>query len=243
MQADLLGRLHTAFAQTFKLPPKIAAQPGTTLQIRPNKSTQSWHSLFPIGKHVVMPVALDHADAVKTMLATKPANYRMTRADLIALWGEDHCETESEFFYALEPDHFASFIPASPFDVRRLTVADQPLLDAMVAQCTPSEQDAGDVSTGHEVAFGVFDGERVVAVASMYEWLACAELGVLTDPTYRGNGLGRAAVSGLAAHLFDMDETRPILYRHDDSNIGSGKIAAALNFTQFAQVWSVRLCS
>jgi len=64
----------------------------------------------------------------------------------------------------------------------------------------------------------------------MYEWHGFSDIGVITDPDYRRQGLGKAAVSGLCEALLQAGHERLILYRHEMENRGSQGVAESLNF-------------
>jgi RimJ/RimL family protein N-acetyltransferase len=69
-------------------------------------------------------------------------------------------------------------------------------------------------------------------------WRGFIDIGILTDPAYRGQGLGKAAVSICAAHYLPGDKI--VGYRHDIRNLGSRGIALSLGFSPYAQVDTVR---
>jgi predicted GNAT family acetyltransferase len=81
----------------------------------------------------------------------------------------------------------------------------------------------------------VFDGTRIVAGASTYMWDGLVDVGVLTDPDYRGQGLGKAAVSAACAHFVDnAAESRIVCYRHGAKHAASRGIAQSLGFSFYA---------
>ena len=71
-------------------------------------------------------------------------------------------------------------------------------------------------------------------IASSFEWRGFVDIGVLTDPHYRGQGVGKAISSAIIEHYLKNDESRPLLWRHETSNLGSGKIAMSLDCQRFA---------
>src|SRR5690606_23046395 len=73
------------------------------------------------------------------------------------------------------------------------------------------------------------DGARMVAGASTYRWLGLVDVGVLTDPAYRGQGLGKAVVSAVAQHVAAQGHV--VCYRHAVYNTGSQGIAEGLRFS------------
>lgn len=67
------------------------------------------------------------------------------------------------------------------------------------------------------------------------------DVGIVTTPTYRGRGLGRAAVGHLVRQQHNRG--RLALYNCDVDNVGSDRLAESLGFTLAQTVASVRLTS
>ncbi|MAU09400.1 MAG: hypothetical protein CL607_06240 [Anaerolineaceae bacterium] len=238
MKAETQQKMAQAMASGFGMPLEIALQPGTTLVEGEKKKADSWNTLFPVGEQVRLVLAPDLIQPVKDVLAALPAGHRLTVDDLKAAWGDNAIEVGTEEFYVLEEDGFKPFTPAEPAIARQLTADDQAAFEAFQAACPQVDVDTADVGLDHEAAFGVLDGERIVAVASGYEWIGCLDVGILTDPAYRGQGMGKAAVSACCAYF--LPKERPVFYRHETDNVGSGKIAVALGYTHLATVYSFR---
>jgi RimJ/RimL family protein N-acetyltransferase len=140
--------------------------------------------------------------------------------------------------YALDETLFRPFPVPAPYILRQLTIEDQSAFDAFLAQCSDEDKNEGDVSIDHIIAFGIFDGERIAAAASVFMWRGFIDIGILTDPAYRGRGFAKAAVSACAAHYLPGEYV--VGYRHDALNRGSQGIAQGLGFTHYMTVDAVK---
>ncbi|MEO0595468.1 MAG: GNAT family N-acetyltransferase, partial [Chloroflexota bacterium] len=137
----------------------------------------------------------------------------------------DHIE---RVFY-LHPDDFMP-VPDSDLPIRALTEADTPALELLKTQCTEEEFEDSWVSATDELSFGAFDGDRLVACASMYQLWGFADPGVLVDPAYRKRRLGVAVVSKICEQV--IADGLVMNYRCTVDNIASMKLATRLGFKQ-----------
>ena len=86
-------------------------------------------------------------------------------------------------------------------------------------RCQPGEVDDAYVEIDHEIACGCFEELRMVAAASGYRRNGFVDLGVLTDPSFRGRRLAPAMV---AAFSRDAEAKNFIaMYRCDPTNRAS----------------------
>jgi ribosomal protein S18 acetylase RimI-like enzyme len=109
---------------------------------------------------------------------------------------------------------------------------------ALKQACSVEEWRHGGSDHGDPAA-GVFLADRLVAVAGYTVWGGTiAHIAIATDPHYRGQGHGRAAVAALAAQA----QQRGLIpqYRCLEGNLGSMRIASALGFRLFARSIAVR---
>jgi predicted GNAT family acetyltransferase len=104
-------------------------------------------------------------------------------------------------------------------------------MSALNAANTPEDVDEAYVEVTHQVAFGCFHGETLVAASSGYERTGFFDLGVLTHPGYRKKGLGKAVVGALCNWANQNNIIAQ--YRHNVLNTGSQKVAESLNFQMF----------
>jgi GNAT superfamily N-acetyltransferase len=241
-------RLYENVAAQYKLDVERRSQPGTTIiEDSVDRQPHDWCRLWTLDHHAYVQVHPVDAHYFHDLVKHKPADYRLTLDDIEAAYPAQVAETSREFYYVLDAARFTPFTPDQRYTVRRLTAADAGAFETFLARCTAEEKEAGDVSIDDEIgiAYGVLDtlgdGERIAAVASTYEYYGFIDVGILTDPDYRRQGLGKAAVSALSEQFLDKDEL--LLYRHVASNLGSMGIVRGLNYWQFAAMDAVKFKS
>ncbi len=221
----------------FQIAPTLIQQQGTTLLVDDKHTERSWIQLWYMGIHTVITVAPMREDLLKEVLDQYPDDYQLKASDLQTQWNEER--KHEERFYALDEAQFQPFPSPSSYTVRHLTLHDQEAFDAFQAQCKQEELEEAEIGLGDEMIVGVLNGERMIAGASMYEWRGFSDIGVLTDPAYRRQGLGKVAVSYLCQELLRQQHNRTILYRHDVKNVGSQGVALGLNFRLISTIEAV----
>lgn len=129
----------------------------------------------------------------------------------------------------------------TPDRTRRLTGADATAFAAMVAEAPVAELDAAYVELDHWLVYGTFLDDRLVSAASMYPWggTRIADLGVITLPAVRGQGLGRATVRAISAAA--LRQGYEPQYRCQLANAPSLALARSAGFAAYAQ-WQVIDC-
>lgn len=224
----------------FGLSPGEAAHPGTTLVVREDRDDNSWLTPWPVGERVVIDVAPALRDVVQAVIDAHPPDYRLRVADLVAAWGTSKVKTGGMKLYLLDWATFKVFRPSPHYTVRGLTVDDRAEFNAFLHRCPKADSEEADVSLDQENPHGVIDENgRIVAACSAYVWRGLVDLGVLTDPEHRGQGLAKAVVSGACLAL--EHDPRLIVYRHGTENLGSQGVARGLHFAYMATIESVRL--
>jgi GNAT superfamily N-acetyltransferase len=143
------------------------------------------------------------------------------------------------FIFHLDPDRLIGHAPAPPITMRALTEADRGALQALFDRCQADEVDDAYVDAGHEIACGCFVGERMVACGSGYRRHGFIDLGVLTDPDYRGQRLAPAIVGALSQRCVDRGALA--MYRCDQTNTASRRVAEEAGFTLCFNTESLRL--
>jgi len=113
--------------------------------------------------------------------------------------------------------------------LRVLTRKDKRALELMKTTCSEPELAHGQVAIDDDLVVGVFKGEELVGAASLWFWGDhIADIGVITGPNHRNTGAASAVVAEISNRALAMGRT-PI-FRCDDDNIASVKLALALGF-------------
>lgn len=113
--------------------------------------------------------------------------------------------------------------------VRVLTRKDKRALELMKTTCSEPELAHGQVAIDDDLVVGMFKEGTLVGAASLWFWGDdLADIGVITGPNYRNDGVAKAVVSEICNRALALGRT-PI-YRCDDDNIASVKLALALGF-------------
>jgi predicted GNAT family acetyltransferase len=215
-------------------------EPGTSILPDPQTPPTAWVSLWPVGQRVVARVAPDIAGRLRAVLDELPPGHRMTADDVATCWPDQATEHAPQRLHALDPATFQPASPAPGQQVRELTEVDRDDLEEFLGRCSPDDREEGDVDIGgeHELTMGLHVGDRVVAVASMFEWRGFSDLGVLTEPQLRRQGSGKAVVSALCERL--LEGPRVVVYRYSLDNLGSAGIARSLGLAPLGVAESVR---
>ncbi len=113
--------------------------------------------------------------------------------------------------------------------LRLLTRKDKKALEKMKMTCSEPELAHGQVAIDDDLVVGVFHEDELVGAASLWFWGDhIADIGVITGPKYRSNGVASVAIADVCNRALAMGRT-PI-FRCDDDNIVSVKLALALGF-------------
>ncbi len=216
----------------FGCPVETAQQSGTTLLPETKYAGDKVIALWHIGKHTF--VQLDPAchSQLKKLIEDLPANTSLTGDLIQTKWGSEQIlSRDIGLTYYLFPPDLPEYLPSQPFILRQLTEADADAMSALHAANTPEDVDEGFVEVTHQIAFGCFLNEQLVAAASGYERTGFLDIGVLTHPDFRKKGLGKAVVGGLCEWANQHNIIAQ--YRHDIANTGSQKVARGLNFQMY----------
>lgn len=239
MRFEFHRRVTAVLAAHYGIPAKALDRPGTTLCPMKPEKWNDWLELIPVGARVGIEVPPVLRERVAALVAAHPADHVLNGADFVVAWGSAGARVGHMKVYMLDETDFRPFAPDAQYLVRALTEADRTAWDEFLARCTPDEQNEADISFDQETPFGVFDGVRLVAGATTYQWLGLADVNVLTDPAYRRNGLGKAAVSAVGKYLCARGDI--LCYRHALSNTGSQGVAEGLHLSLYGTVEAVNL--
>lgn len=215
-------------------------RPGTSVVGDPDRRADGGVVLWPCVTRVVVEARPDVADRLRSYLAERPADHHLTLDEVVSQGLVGATPTrQRDLVYALDPEAFV--VPPAPpgLVVEELGERHLDVFDAFLAACSEDDREEGDVGieAPNELTVGVFDGERLLSVASMYAWRGFSDVGVLTRPDARGRGAGRLAVAGVCGRLLDSERT--VVYRHDEENLGSRGIARALGFVHTGDIQAV----
>jgi len=235
MNPEFQTKITNILAAYYGIPAEKIERPGTTLRPIGPEDWDDWLELLPVGAGTGIAVPPHLWDAVAAVHAAHPANHLLNGADFQTAWGEPAARVGHFALYMLDRALFRPFTPDSRYTVRALTAADAAAFAAFQARCSAPDLEESDIGLEQEAPYGVFDGSRMVAGASTYMWDGLVDVGVLTDPDYRRQGLGKTAASAVCAHFVnDLAESRIVCYRHGLNNAGSRGIAESLGFSFYA---------
>ncbi|MGY5319802.1 GNAT family N-acetyltransferase [Neomicrococcus lactis] len=177
------------------------------------------------------PVELLRPESGPSILTFRP-EYKDKLADITL-----H-EADYVFYIALADQ--AAYSNESPLtETRKLTAEDAVAFAQFQQANTEDDLDEAEVSLDDLLVYGTFRGDRLVSVASMYTWPASregsviADIGVITDPNFRGQGLGALTVRGLSREA--LSQGLEPQYRCNLENTGSKRVAESAGFTLYAQ--------
>ncbi len=222
--------VYQSWAERFGCPVAALHRPGTV--ILPEAEFASTHAvhIWTIGARAFARVdpALEVlvAEAIGDRVDTDPITGHHLRA-MLGHAGIKRVE-ESVLRY-LYPADLRPVAPPAHLLLRTLASDDAEALAALQATCTSDEVEESEIGIDDEIGFGCFDGPRLVAVATGFRLTGFMDIGVLTDPAYRRQGLGKVVVSALCAWCIEA----PIIaqYRCLTTNAGSYAIAESLGFS------------
>lgn len=121
---------------------------------------------------------------------------------------------------------------------RELTAADAPLFEEFTRAAPEDELDEAFVELDHWLVVGTVVEGRLESASSMYPWgeTRFADLGVITLPEQRGQGLGRATVRGISAAALDRGYEPQ--YRCQVENTSSIALAESAGFRRLG-TWEI----
>lgn len=209
---------------------RVLAQPGTTLQpTERNEDRTLTVTLWHAGAHSVVQAPRALRGLIRGVIATLPLQTSLEAEDLARTWGEDATLShEVTRFHYMRPETFQPGDPPAGFRIRTLKRDDRFALKALHDVCEPEAVDAAEVSVDDTIGIACIHEGAIVAVATGFWFLSFMDIGVLTHPDFRRQGLGASVVTALARWC----QVRGIVaqYRYDVRNTGSRRLAERLNF-------------
>lgn len=221
--------IYQNWTKYFGCPSEIADQIGTTLLPESKYDGDKIIALWYIGKHTFVQLDPQYFERLDQLVKELPGNTSLTGQHILAAWGKEEILSQDfGLVYYLFPPDLPNYLPPSPFQLRQLTEADAEFMSALHEANTPEDVDEGYVEVTHQIVFGCFFEEKLVAAASGYERTGFLDLGVLTHPDFRKKGLGKTVVGALCKWA---EENQMIAqYRHNVANMNSQHVATSLNF-------------
>ena len=232
----MIQQIYRHLALQFKLPMEDADQAGTTIMLDEERDPDASQIIWTFDKHVIIRTHPQFEEQFKALIE---AGQALSIGQIVENLDVTVREEQQDMLYSITEADF--ILHTTDFTVRQLTEDDATAFDSFMAQCTERDKAFAQVKLDDEKIFAVLDGERIIAVASSLVWHGFVDIGVLTDPAYRGQGAGKAVVASIVQHyLQNKADKRPLSYRHETGNIGSGKIAEAVGWQRFATMDFVR---
>ncbi|HEY2509155.1 MAG TPA: GNAT family N-acetyltransferase [Streptosporangiaceae bacterium] len=192
-------------------------------------------TILRTGSQTIAVLSPDTAERVfrpRAGAITEPEFRGMLAAAGITLHAADH------LFYFTDQSRPELLAETAPPGVRALTAEDQEAFRLFESSASVEDLDAAYVELDHWAVVGAFDGTTLACVASMYPWQdsRLADLGVLTLPAYRGQGLGRAVVREICRQACQRGYEPQ--YRCQADNTASMRLAASSGLSWFGD-WAV----
>ena len=231
-------RLYNIWATFLDDPTLTSTRTGSSIMSTKRLKDTGWVDVIQFGSTTVVQcdVAVQElvTKAVQDIVHAKDDTYAVTRDDIQDILSDLKMKVDEDLwlFYLYPPDF--KYFDDIPYKIRQLSEPDKSALDALRSACTPADVDLGEVNVTDELAYGAFDGDKMVACASMYNWRGFADLGILVHPDYRQRGLGKAVVSSICRWMLDTEHV--MIYRCISTNIGSARIAKSLGFTHYFHI-------
>lgn len=232
---EFLQTIYRIWGEYFNLSPEIFFSVGTTVVVM-ERNMPATISQYAIGKHMILISSNELQEQTQALVKkhgdSEVLNFVVFESD----WGAGTVSYngKADICY-LYPSDFVPYTTEN-YVIRQLSLTDETALNSLKSACTPDEVDEGEVSVVDKIGYGAYDGDKMVACGTMYDWHGFADIGVLVHPDYRQRGLGKAVVSPLCEWI--INQGRIAIYRYDVNNIGSKGIANRLGFEPYFSIES-----
>lgn len=139
------------------------------------------------------------------------------------------------YFFYLDPKNFVLLPPPKFCSIRELGSNDAQVFRQFWNACSDSDRQAGAVSLNDSVCFACFHNWKIGAVATYSFWgELLADIAVLTRPSFRKKGLGKAVLSALCR--WGMQNNRISQYCCSKNNSVSISLATSLKFEKLIEL-------
>ncbi len=221
------------WAAHFRCPVETLLTAGTTRLSAQRYAGDRVAVLNHIAAHTFVEYDPEYDALFERLIARLRPGQTLSAVELVRTLGGDVFEGQDvTLMHYLYPPDLPPHEPQPPLTVRRLTIADAGAMGALHAACTPEEVDDGLVEVTHDAAFGCFEdgsvGARLLAAASGYLRAGFVDIGALTHPAHRRQGLGKLVVAALSQ--WAIEQGRIAQYRSNTTNPASLALARSLKF-------------
>lgn len=232
--------IYQNWANHFGCPIETIHKNGTSLLPEKKYEGDKIIALWHIGKHTFAQLDPAYFSSLDKLLKNLPAQTSLTCDHIQEAWGKEMIlSRDLGLSYYLFPPDLPNYIPPQPFSLRQLTKTDADAMSALHDANTPEDVDEGFVEVDHQIAFGCFLDNQLIAAASGYERTGFLDIGVLTHPEFRKKGLGKSVVGSLCNWANEHNIIAQ--YRHNIINTGSQHVADSLNFKMYFKSESISL--
>lgn len=213
-------------------------RPGTEIMPEDDLANSNAIHVWTIGKRAFARMDPACEGLVRRALAAQPEGTALSAGHLsAAITSHSIRKIQNSMLFYLYPPNLHPVSSGDGFVRRQLTEDDVDALSTLQAACTAAETEEAEVSVEDEIGFGCFSGTRLVSIATGFRLTGFMDIGVLTRPDYRQQGLGKACVSALCRWCIENDVIAQ--YRCRARNTGSRSIAEGLDFDLFFTQQSV----
>ncbi|MBA2552623.1 MAG: GNAT family N-acetyltransferase [Geodermatophilaceae bacterium] len=210
--------------------PDAFRQPGMTLRVRADGHDDSI-SVIVLLDRVLVSVSRTPAAQLRTALEHhRPPETLVEEATMARMVGAIERTLGPAVLEYLDADQFV------PQDSSGLIAvdADDAGLAALAERCGPEDAAESDVRVWASPVWVLAEGDMVVAASGFEVWAdAVAHLGVLTDPSHRGRGLGRRVAGAAVAAALERGLIPQWRARADLT--ASRRVAEVLGFEERGQ--------
>jgi GNAT superfamily N-acetyltransferase len=217
------------WAAHFQCDPSTLRRSGTTLRPDEKYAGRKIIVLWHVGLHTIAVFDPSCSALLHRVFAGLSADACLAAGHIQnALPPGSLASQDVDLIHYLPTADLLAFPPPPSYRVRQLGLPDRQHMAALHDSCTPDEVDNAFIEVDHEIAFGCFRDETLVAAASGYRMFGFMDIGVLTHAHFRKLGLGKVVVAALCAWAVAHDVIAQ--YRCDARNTASLGVARSLNF-------------
>jgi GNAT superfamily N-acetyltransferase len=219
------------WAERYETALEALHEPGLVLRPEPDyagsRGIHAWH----IARHTFVRFDPALQTALRELLSAMSSPASLELGQLTAALQSSQVRvsrTELALLSYVYPPDFRSAVLPPAYAIRQLDPGDAQAMSELKAACRADEIEEAEVSVEDEIAFGCFSEHQLAAVATGFTLTGFMDIGVLTHPAFRQQGLGQAAVSILCAWCLERDILPQ--YRCSEANVASHKLAQGLGF-------------